>query len=228
MKCKYCGSELKAEDLFCTNCGHQADDDVPKKNKKSASKILAIVFGALCAILTVMTICASVELSYEADSSNRYYRNWQDAKDELEQAEADLKAVEQKLQKSQEGAVITFLDSDIAVKITGFSNQSKTGKILDYTLNSNNMRFLSVHYEVKWLVEKPDSKLYISIYDPDGTLKYNSSSSPSGYTMEASLSEGANDSGWGNNTTSTYTSGYYTFLFTYENKIIAADRVYIN
>ncbi|MBE6654126.1 MAG: zinc ribbon domain-containing protein [Ruminococcaceae bacterium] len=213
MKCKYCGFELKAEDLFCTNCGHQADDDVPKKIKRSASKIWTIILSAICAVSIVVIVILGINLNEESESSDRYYRLWRDAK--------------QSLEKAQEDSVITFLDSDIAVKITGFYNQSKTGSILDYTLNSNNMRYLSVHYEVKWLVEKPDSKLYISIYAPDGTLRYNSSSSPSGYTMEASLSEGANDSGWGNSTTSTYTSGYYTFLFTYENKIIAADQVYI-
>lgn len=221
MKCKYCGSEISESDLFCTECGKEvekndfniSDDPVPKK-KLSVSKILAIALGAFCAILTVVTICISVELSDESYYSDYYFQKWQEAEDELE--------------RTQDGALLEFLDSDIAVKITGFSNTDKDSNLISNTLKSSNMRYFMIHYEIKWLVKNPDSTLYISIYEPDGTLKYNSSTSPSGYTFETDISEGTHKSGWGNSTKSTYDSGYYTVLFTYENKVVAAERVYIS
>lgn len=126
------------------------------------------------------------------------------------------------------------VDSDIIFRIDSVYN-SGNDQYSDGALVASEIRYLYIDYTLYWLKEVGDFAVYCDIYQPDGTLKHNPSTSPEGHTFafnESFVSGRPGDSvtgamGWGQKDESSYTSGYYTILIWYGDQVVAGRRVYI-
>ncbi|MBE6654127.1 MAG: zinc ribbon domain-containing protein [Ruminococcaceae bacterium] len=204
MKCKYCGYDIEANDLFCTNCGKQVEKTptpppAPKK-KTSVSTILAIIFGFLSFSFFIGLIMMSSEANSDGtDSPNKLW------------------------------------GADISMEITGFSNTDGNGNLISDELISGEMRYLTIDYKLEWIAEKPDSPLYLAIYNSEGNVEDQSTSDgrrwfvrTDGYTLDMPLDEGYRWVAWNwmyGKSETPY--GNYRVEFWYEGEIIATDTVYI-
>jgi hypothetical protein len=119
------------------------------------------------------------------------------------------------------------IDCDIFVQITDIYNAASGGAIINRELYASQMRYLQIDYSVLHVNSTPNSTLYIDIYNPNGTLERNSSTSPVGHTMSTSSQVGNLSHGWGYNTQSYFEPGVYRIDFVYENEIICSTTVTI-
>jgi len=74
---------------------------------------------------------------------------------------------------------------------------------------------------------------FIKIIDPYGQLRWNPSSSPSGYSysIKAQINSGSNQSldlsGWGNSTNSSYAGGNWTIEVWYKDVRLKSEKIVI-
>jgi len=125
--------------------------------------------------------------------------------------------------------------ADISMEITGFSNTDGNGNLISDELISGEMRYLTIDYKLEWIAEKPDSPLYLAIYNSEGNVEDQSTSDgrrwfvrTDGYTLDMPLDEGYRWVAWNwmyGKSETPY--GNYRVEFWYEGEIIATDTVYI-
>lgn len=206
-----------------------------KNNGLLVGLIISIVIALGLLIFAVNTVQErdhfKRQYNYERDSKTEY-------KDKAENSDIIINEKEQEI--SQLKNLISDFGSKNPIEISDimFANINNSNTIDDYgnPLNARGLRYLfSKIYYNSYLETGKSITVYFKIINPDGSLK-TGSDSPSGYSFSSSIHisgsylKGQTSvlSGWGNASTSVYSSGTYRYEIWYYGKCIGTETFYIN
>jgi ribosomal protein S26 len=238
VNCKNCGKELLEEWKTCPYCSTQEtanveiqvpntkSDDSITENTQLKKKIKKVKYGLIAAIvLGIICTAISVIVGYVN------YGIVGGLYDKL-LLENDSLLSEKNLLSAENAKIRNLLNIEITSIKAGNQNEVNWLSRPGETLSSARMRYFTpvIYYNSKVSV---NVTFYIKIISPNGRLSNNSSISPSGYTYSTTeqINSGSNQSliitGWGNNESSSYVSGYWTVEVWYNNVCLKSEKIYI-
>ena len=224
-----------------------------EKNDKSYKFVKVVVAGGLALLILLSFVGGCVnkneeikKLNNEISSLEEEARNYMYIANENEKLkrmqQEDAEAYEEKAEEYVKNAeeyervlhevseklseIEDFYGWDIAVKITRVSNYDPMLKQESDELIHSQMRYLKIYYSVLYC--DYTQPLYLDIINPYGDLEqYYPNPVEHTFEIEGGRDVGTHTRVWGGETESWYLPGYYTILMYYGDRVVAAERVYI-